>query len=263
MEKTPSGSYRRIVSLLPSLTEALFSLGLGDRVVGITDWCIHPEELLADLPKLGGTKTPDVSRILELSPDLIVANQEENRKSDIAKLRKSGCKVWVTYPRTVKEGGEVLRQLSELGASAKNIEAIVTPVTRAIAGAIRRRKDSADKKSSPRVFCPIWKDPWMSVGQDTYAQDLIELCGGMNVFSDLEGRRYPVVTFEQIISSQPDVILLPDEPYSFGPKDVVELSNLKLPASDKRIHCIDGTLISWYGPRIAKAIETVESIIIA
>ena len=101
----------------------------------------------------------------------------------------------------------------------------------------------------------------MSVGRDTYAQDLIELCGGVNVFSDLEGRRYPVVTFEQIISSQPDVILLPDEPYSYGPKDVVELSNLKLPASNKRIHCSDGTLISWYGPRIAKAIETVESII--
>ena len=101
----------------------------------------------------------------------------------------------------------------------------------------------------------------MSVGQGTYAQDLIELCGGVNVFSDLLDRRYPQVTPEQIVSSKPDVILLPDEPYSFGQKDVAELAKLDIPAADGRVHCVDGTLISWYGPRIARAIETVESLL--
>lgn len=261
MNRVPSGDYQRIVCLVPSLTEALFSLGLGARVVGVTDWCVHPAESVSGLPKLGGTKTPSIERILELSPDLIVANQEENRKSDVAKLRQAGCEVWVTYPRTVKEGAEVLSQLSQLGASEKDIASIVKPVIRAFSNASRRRRKSDKNKAGPRVFCPIWKDPWMSVGQNTYAQDLIELCGGVNVFSALLDRRYPQVTEEQIVSSKPDVVLLPDEPYSFGQKDVVELGRLDIPAADGRVHCVDGTLISWYGPRIARAIETVESLI--
>ena len=97
---------RRIVSLVPSLTEALFALGLGDRVVGVTDWCVYPASELARLPRVGGTKTPDLVAILELEPDLVIANQEENRRTHVEKLRAAGVRVWVTYPRTVREGAQ-------------------------------------------------------------------------------------------------------------------------------------------------------------
>ena len=109
-----------------------------------------------------------------------------------------------------------------------------------------------------RVFCPIWKKPWMSVGGDTYASDLLRLCGGDNVFADRSDRRYPIVETSDIVAAEPEVVLLPDEPYEFGPRDAAELGQLAIPAArNHRIHPIDGTLVSWYGPRIARAIATV------
>ena len=106
---------RRIVSLVPSLTEALFALGLGDRVVGVTDWCVHPADAVAPLPKVGGTKNPSLERIRELRPDLVIANREENRQRDVERLEASGLQVWVTYPRTVREAVELLSALADLG----------------------------------------------------------------------------------------------------------------------------------------------------
>ncbi len=247
----------RIVSLVPSLTEALFSLGLGERVVGVTEWCIYPEAGVAKLPKIGGTKNPDLDAIRELRPDLVLANREENRKSDVAKLREQGLDVWVTYPTTVREGATLLGEMAELGASNSAVRAVVDPVFEALEAA-----EAEVTFPGPRVFCPIWKDPWMSVGHDTYAQSLIEVCGGMNVFAELPDRRYPRVTEEQIIAARPDVVLLPDEPYRFGPADAAELRSWPIPAArDGRIHCIDGTLVSWYGPRIRRAIEVLRGLV--
>jgi ABC-type Fe3+-hydroxamate transport system substrate-binding protein len=112
-----------------------------------------------------------------------------------------------------------------------------------------------------RVFCPIWRDPWMAVGSDTYADSLLTLCGGANVFAERRERRYPRVTPAEVEAAAPEVILLPDEPYAFGPKDVEELGRLAVPAArDGRIHCIDGTWVSWYGPRIRGAIETLRGL---
>ena len=108
---------RRIVSLVPSLTEALFALGLGGRAVGVTDWCVHPASGVAPLPKLGGTKNPDLAKLLSLAPDLVIANQEENTRRDVERLEKEGLAVWVTYPRTVREGAALLSEIAELGAS--------------------------------------------------------------------------------------------------------------------------------------------------
>ena len=103
-----------------------------------------------------------------------------------------------------------------------------------------------------RVFCPIWKRPWMAVGHDTFADDLMRVCGGENVFADRRERRYPIVEEAEIAAAAPEVILLPDEPYAFGPRDAAELARLPVPAAQSgRIHCVDGTLVSWYGARIA------------
>ncbi|MBW1844728.1 MAG: ABC transporter substrate-binding protein, partial [Deltaproteobacteria bacterium] len=116
MAKTQTRLAERIVSLVPSVTESLFCLGLGDRVVGITDWCVHPSHQLSGLPRVGGTKNPLVRQILELEPDLVIANREENRKRTVLALRAAGVDVWVTYPQTVQDGVTLLRELAELGA---------------------------------------------------------------------------------------------------------------------------------------------------
>jgi ABC-type Fe3+-hydroxamate transport system substrate-binding protein len=243
----------RIVSLVPSLTEALFALGLGDRVVGVTDWCVHPAAGVAKLPKLGGTKNPDLAGIRALRPDLVIANREENRRRDVERLEAAGIPVWVTYPRTVREGARLLREVAELGAEPEAFARVVEPVERALAEAEARAG-----APRARVFCAIWRDPWMAVGPDTYANDLLRACGGENVFEGRSERRYPRVTLAEVEAAAPEVILLPDEPYAFGPADAAQLCRLDVPAArDGRVHLVDGTLVSWYGPRIAHALATL------
>jgi ABC-type Fe3+-hydroxamate transport system substrate-binding protein len=247
---------RRIVSLVPSLTEALFELGLGDRVVGVTEWCVHPHDDVAKVPKIGGTKTPDLAAIRALAPDLVIANHEENRRRDVERLQQAGVPVWVTYPRTVHEGARLLAEIAGLGATEERFRAVVEPVLAAVAAA-----EAAPSSAAVRVFCPIWKNPWMTVGGDTYAHDLIRLCGGANVFAEQGDRRYPLVSEEEIVRAAPEVVLLPDEPYRFDDRDSHELQGWDLPAArDRRIHLIDGTWVSWYGPRIRGAIETLRGI---
>ncbi len=247
------------MSLVPSLTEALFVLGLGERVVGVTDWCIHPAEAVAALPKLGGTKNPDLDRTLGLRPDLVIANHEENTERVVRTLREAGVPVWVTYPRTAREGATLLRDMAALGASEAVVAEIVEPVERAV-----RDAEEALGATRTSFFCPIWRDPWMSVGADTFAHSMISLCGGENVFRDRDERRYPIVTLDEVAAAQPEVILLPDEPYAFAAADRDELAKLPIPAArDDRIHLIDGTSVSWYGPRMRGAIETLRPLVAA
>ena len=253
----PASLPPRVVSLVPSLTEALVWLGLASHLVGVSDWCVHPAEAVAKLPKLGGTKTPSIPRILALAPDLVIANQEENRRRDVERLEAAGVPVWVTYPRSVRDGVALLRELAALGAGSGALVERVDPIEAAVAAA-----EAARPERGVPVFCPIWKAPWMSVGRDTYANDLLALCGGENVFADREDRRYPIVQVSEIVAASPEVILLPDEPYAFGAREVAELTALELPAAASgRIHLIDGTLVSWYGPRIQRAIETIRPLI--
>ncbi len=248
---------RRIVSLVPSLTESLFALGLGDRVVGVTDWCVHPAAAVAALQKVGGTKDASAAAILALAPDLVIANQEENTRRVVDQLRGAGLIVWVTYPRTVREGATLLRELAALGATPAAIAGVVEPVEAAIAAA-----EAARPAFPARVFCPIWRDPWMTVRRDTYIHSMLELCGGANVFADRSDRRYPIVDLQVVVAAAPEVILLPDEPYAFGPRDARELARLDIPASHAgRIHCVDGTWVSWYGPRIRPAVTALCSLL--
>jgi ABC-type Fe3+-hydroxamate transport system substrate-binding protein len=254
---------RRIVSLVPSLTEALFALGLGERVVGVTDWCVHPADAVAPLPKVGGTKDADVGAIAALAPDLVIANREENTRRVVERLERARIRVWVTYPRTVQDGAALLRELASLGATPEAIANVVEPVERAVAEAVQALATAKPAGSvRPGVFCPIWRDPWMSVGPDTYAHALLELCGGRNVFADRVERRYPIVSLAEVAAAQPEVMLLPDEPYPFGPRDVRELARLDVPAARLgRIHRIDGTWVSWYGPRIRTALPAVRRLL--
>jgi ABC-type Fe3+-hydroxamate transport system substrate-binding protein len=256
-EGQPSTPARRIVSLVPSLTESLFELGLGERVVGVTDWCVHPADAVATLPKVGGTKDTDVSAVCALAPDLVLANHEENTRRTVEKLRAAGLTVWVTYPRTVREGALLLAKLADLGADALAREQVVAPVQAALEAAQAVRGGPG-----VCVFCPIWRDPWMTVGGDTYIHDLLELCGGRNPFAAHGDRRYPRIALGEIVAAAPEVVLLPDEPYRFAAPDADELARLPIPAARSgRIHLVDGTLVSWYGPRIARAIRHVRSLL--
>jgi ABC-type Fe3+-hydroxamate transport system substrate-binding protein len=253
----PAGGAQRIVSLVPSLTEALFALGLGDRVVGVTDWCVHPEASVARLPKVGGTKNPSLARVFELRPDLVIANREENRRRDVERLEAEGVRVLVTYPRSVRDAVAVLAELARLG-DPDGAEPALVASTRASV----ERAEASLPAAPVSVFCPIWKAPWMAVGADTYADDLLRVCGGRNVFGERRDRRYPIVEPEDVVAGAPEVILLPDEPYRFGPRDVAELAALDVPAArSRRIHLVDGTLVSWYGPRTARAIHTLSALI--
>jgi ABC-type hemin transport system substrate-binding protein len=282
----PARAFRRIVSLVPSLSEALVVLGLGDRLVGVTAYCVEPPGAFEGLARIGGTKDADVEAILALAPDLVIANQEENTARVVGRLAERGVAVWVTYPRSVRAGADLLRELAGLGASPEACARVVDPVLAALEAAESARA-AAERggRRRPRVFCAIWRDPWMTVGADTYVHDLIELCGGENVFAngadraiDPDGggggaggesakgdgdrsgseRRYPIVGLSDIERAAPEVILLPSEPYAFGAVDRGELAGLDCPAAvHDRIHLIDGTLVSWYGPRIAEAIRVL------
>jgi ABC-type Fe3+-hydroxamate transport system substrate-binding protein len=244
---------RRIVSLVPSVTESLFALGLGERVVGVTDWCIHPATEVATRVKVGGTKNPDRAAIERLTPDLVLANLEENREIDVRRLRDAGLTVWVDYPRTVADAITQIGWLADLGAAEGAREHVLEPVERAFAAA---RAAQPSRRAS--AFIAVWKDPWMTIARDTYAYDLLALCGIEPLFADRSDSRYPRVALEEVAAHAPELVLLPDEPYRFGESDARELAEGALrdtpAARGERIHVIDGTLPFWHGPRIAPAI---------
>lgn len=248
---------RRIVSLVPSLTEGLFALGLGDRVVGVTDYCVHPREPLRGVARIGGTKNPDCAAIAALAPDLVIANREENTQRAVRTLRGADLRVWVTYPRTVREGVEVMAEMARLGAPRE----VAAPEVERLRAALVRA-EAARPSHGTACFCPIWRDPWMAVGGETYAHDLLSLCGAANPFAGMGDRRYPKVDLAAVEAAGPEVILLPDEPYAFGPDDADELARLDVPAArNGRIHLVDGTWVTWYGPRIALALEHLPALL--
>ena len=243
----------RIVSLVPSLTEALFAFGAGERVVGRTRYCLWPPRAIGKVPTVGGTKKVDVDRVLELEPDLIVAVREENSRENVEKLEGSGVPVFVGAPETVEEAIELLRELAER-VKAPRSEAVLDPIGRVYD---RLRNVTGGTR---RVFVPIWKRPYMSVGSDTYVHDVLETCGGENVCGN--STRYPIVTLEEVEAAQPEVVLLPDEPYPFCAEDLEEFYELDVPAAHAdRIHLVDGKLLTWYGPRMASSLTQLSALL--
>lgn len=246
----------RIVSLVPSVTESLFDLGLGPHVVGATDYCIYPADRLVGLPRVGGTKTPRVADIIALQPSCVIANREENRKEDVAALEAAGIQVWVTDARTVRQALDVLWAMTRRGGVPQQGPRLISLET-----AVDWQWQSVLDRVPARVFVPIWRYPregavetWQTVNRDTYIHDLLRICGAETVFADLD-ERYPMVTTEQIIEAAPEVILLPSEPFEFG--DVEGELLAALPELDALIHFVDGSLLSWHGTRLALALQLI------
>ncbi|HVO24797.1 MAG TPA: helical backbone metal receptor [Candidatus Margulisiibacteriota bacterium] len=238
---------RRIVSLVPSLTETLVTLGCGNALVGVTRYCTEPPQALRNVERVGGTKNPDCGRIRALRPDLVLVNAEENRRADFDALERAGLTVFVAFPRRVRDVPALLEKLGALAGADAEARCLRDRVTEAL-----RHVDGQERQ---RVFCPIWKNPWMSFNRDTYADDLLQLAGGENVCRE-RPQRYCTVTLEEIAATDPQVILLPDEPYVFSAKDLPALAPLAGTSALRpgRIHFIDGKALSWYGPRTAPAL---------
>ena len=245
---------QRIVSLVPSLTEALFAFGVGERVVGRTRYCTQPPQLVCRVAKVGGTKKVDVSRVLQLEPDLVVAVMEENTQECVEVLRAAGVPVFLGAPETVADALVMLRELAEL-VEAPRTDAVLGPIERVYEGLRRARP-----MNRPRLFVPIWKAPYMGVGSDTYVHDVVEVSGGENVCG---GRtRYPIVSLREIEAFQPEVVLLPDEPYPFSAEDLAEFYAMDIPAArEDRIHLVDGKLLTWYGPRMAGSLRQLSALL--
>ncbi len=248
----------RIVSLVPSLTETLFAFGLGDHVVGVTNFCVEPPEKVAGKPRVGGTKTLEVARVLALEPDLIVANAEENREEDVRQLVRAGLSVFMTFPRTVAGAIGMMRRLADVTGAQDTARPILEEAEAALAAA----RAANQGKRPLRVFCPIWRRPWMTIGPDTYMHDFIGACGGINVFADRHDR-YPRIELDEVARRIPEVILLPSEPYHFGPKNMTEFDKYgHVPAvQNKRIYVLDGKRLGWYGPRIAHSLRHVRRLL--
>jgi ABC-type Fe3+-hydroxamate transport system substrate-binding protein len=234
----------RLVSLVPSLTELLFALGAGGALVGVTRFCVRPGATRR-IRRIGGTKTPDLELIRALTPDLVIANAEENRREDVESLAAAGIPVYVTFPKTVTAAIDLARRLAAALALADGGHVVAG---RLEAG---RRDAAARSVLRRRVFCPIWKRPWMSFNADTFAHDMLALAGGDNVCA-AEGARYPVVDGERLRQCPPDIVLLPSEPYRFGKRDLEDVRALfaGAPGAPPRVRFVDGQALTWYGSRI-------------
>ena len=244
---------RRIVSLVPSTTELLCALGLADALVGVTVYCVEPRAVVRTKTRVGGEKDPNLETIRALAPDLVVANIEENRREDVEALRAAGLEVFLTYPRTVRESLTMIRELGAVTGAATAAQQLLDELE-PLHASVRTRL--ADRRATP-CFYPIWRDPWMTIGEDTYIHDLLATCGGANVFGD--GRRYPTVSLDEVAARSPDVVLLPDEPYRFRRAHLRDFDRYaEMPAvRHGRIQLVDGKRFSWHGPRLAEALRTV------
>ncbi|MEY9848864.1 ABC-type Fe3+-hydroxamate transport system substrate-binding protein [Streptacidiphilus sp. BW17] len=237
---------RRVVSLVPSLTDAI-AVSAPGLLVGATDWCSHPAGL--DVVRIGGTKNPDTTRIAALRPDLVVANEEENRAPDLEALRAAGIPVWVTEVRTLDQAFRSLDRLLTLLTllnkdsglprpqwldDARRAWAAVTPLPGHPSGRPRR------------AVVPVWRRPWMVVGRDTFAGDLLRRLGVEQLYADHD-ERYPAIPIDQLRASGADLVVLPDEPYRFTGTDGPEAFP-GLPAA-----LVSGRHLTWYGPSLTEA----------
>ncbi|MGH7334928.1 MAG: cobalamin-binding protein [Candidatus Rokuibacteriota bacterium] len=249
---------RRIVSLIPSTTELLCDLGLADRLVGVTVYCVEPRDVVRGKPRVGGEKDPDLERIRGLTPDLVVANVEENVQAHVETLREWGIPVWVTYPRNVPDGLRMIRELGDVMGVPEQAAALLDELKPLVA---HTRAVAAERPPVP-VFYAIWRNPYMTVGADTYLSDVLATCGAANIFAD-RAERYPVVTVDEVAARQPSVILLPDEPFRFRRVHLKDFALYRdVPAvRHDRIHLVDGKPFSWHGRRLAEALRMLPALL--
>jgi len=239
---------RRIVSLVPSVTECLFDLRAGARVVGRTAYCIAPADQVRDLPSVGGPKTVDPTAVAALAPDLVLANAEENDRDQVEALVARGLRVHVAFPRTLEGAARFLEGLGLL----------LCLDVRASGAAAELRAAAGTVPAPPvRAACLIWKGPYRAAGGDTLTSALLAAAGGENVLAEAPGR-YPEIDLAALAADRPGVVLLPSEPYPFGERDRREVERA-VPGA-VALRC-PGEWLTWYGCRMAAAVEDLRRLL--
>lgn len=235
---------QRIVSLVPSQTELLYDLGLGERVVGITKFCVHPEEWFRSKIRVGGTKTVNIEKVLSLQPDLVIANKEENIKEQIDAL-SAKIPVWISDVNNLEDACDMIILIGEITGTASKAVLLVESIQEEF-----EKLQTARQQLTNELRCAylIWKDPYMTVGNDTFIHDLLSRCGLQNVFANRE--RYPSVTLTELKEQQCQLVLLSSEPYPFKEKHIAEIQEA-LPSA--KVLLVDGEMFSWYGSRLIKS----------
>jgi ABC-type Fe3+-hydroxamate transport system substrate-binding protein len=234
------GIPRRIISLVPSITELLYSLELSEQVVGITKFCVHPENWFRQKTRVGGTKTVKADIVHQLQPDLILANKEENVKEQIDALAKQ-YPVWVSDVNNLNDALKMIHQTGIITGNTAKASSLVNNITAAF-------EELSTERSALRTAYLIWRDPYMTIGGDTFIHHMLDRCGLQNVFES--STRYPTITIEQLQTANCQLLLLSSEPFPFKQKHIDELQPL-LP--NTKIVLVDGELFSWYGSRLLHA----------
>ncbi|WP_436763026.1 helical backbone metal receptor [Streptosporangium sp. V21-05] len=234
------GAVHRVVSLVPSLTESLAETA-PNLLVGATDWCTHPAGLT--VRQIGGTKNPDLAAIIALGPDLVLANEEENRPADLEALRSAGLAVWVTRIRTLEEAFTSLRRTLTLACGLPEPDWLA---------AVERAWSAPPVTGVRRAVIPIWRKPWMVLGRDTFAGDLLLRLGIRNLYAD-HPERYPRIPLSDLLAAGADLVVLPDEPYRFTAEDGPGF----FPATPAAL--VSGRHLTWYGPSLAEAPDVLRA----
>lgn len=244
--QVPILDYKRIVSLCPSQTQTLIDLGVGERLVGRTRFCIHPEEVVSSIEEIGGTKQLNFDKLKQLQPDLIIAEKEENTPAMIEELERD-YPVFVTDVTDLNSAFTMMEDLGVLTGTRTKAEEYLEEIKSAF--------NALTKPAEPKtVIYLIWRKPYMAAGQNTYIGSILDQLGFENLALNLEGR-YPETPAESLKELNPDVLMLSSEPFPFGPKHQEELQEI-LPQAD--VVLVDGEMFSWYGTRMLAAAEYFE-----
>jgi ABC-type Fe3+-hydroxamate transport system substrate-binding protein len=241
---------KRIVSLVPSQTELLYYLGLESEVIGITKFCVHPNEWVRNKTIIGGTKNINFEVIKALNPDLIIANKEENVKAQIDALQ-AVAPVWVSDVNNLNNALQMIAAIGNIVAKSSEAEILNSQIS------IRYNELSNITNNLQLSACYlIWRDPYMTVGGDTFINNMLEFCGFKNIFQN--ANRYPEITIQQIASLNCQIVLLSSEPYPFKQKHIDEMQAI-LP--NTKIILVNGEMFSWYGSRLLQAADYFKTLI--
>lgn len=247
----------RIVSLCPSLTELVFDLGRGGDLVGRTRFCVHPADGVSSVERVGGTKNPKVDRIIALTPDVVLLNEEENRREDAEALAAAGVRCHVSFPRDAGETAAMVRDIGAVLGRPAEAARIAADIERRVA----RVRDASRGAPPIRYAYLIWRGPWMVAAGDTFVDAMLALPGSVNVFAD-RADRYPEVTPEEIAAADPDAVFLSSEPFPFQEKHRDELATATgLPVD--RFHFVDGEMLTWHGSRTPAGVDYAEQVVAA
>jgi iron complex transport system substrate-binding protein len=245
----------RIISLVPSVTETLFELGLGDQIVAVTRWCVRPSDQIKSKPKVGGTKNPKLNSIIEWKPDIVILDCDENRKEDADELEKAGVRTYSVFPKSIEDSVDLIRDLGELFAVQEKAISWIEEIND------RKKSHETDRRYSSLIL--IWRSPYITINSDTYVDSAARMFGFDNIFAS-HSERYPRITVEDIRNLDPESALFPDEPYPFRLKHVEafkeQFPTVRAVKENRLIH-FDGTYIAWHGFGTLRALREFEPFI--